>query len=289
MTAIERLKRALSKANEHGLRVIITMTDLPGSKFHSRSEGSSFPFWESPLYRSRAAKFWGLMAEAFADSSNIIAYDLINEPYTPEDKNHAFFDDNVSLAYVDKLHQFYKEAHCEVRKYDKHMPIIVKSTWFAFPKTFKMLRPIPDDNVMYSFHMYVPPHLTLHRNFHSQPPSYPGPVSCWISYPEETVEVTPEYLNQLLQSTVYSWQHEHQIPSYRILVAEFGICRETKGSQQYLSDLVLMFEKFGWSWLLFSFRDEEWDALDYELGPIKENMLNRTASELFMTVAAHFH
>lgn len=286
---VSQLRKALGTAGGCGLKVIITMTDLPGSKFHSRPSGSSFPFWDSPLCRSRAAKFWGLMAESLADMSSIImGYDLINEPYTPEDTDVDFFDE-MSLARSDELYQFYLEALHEIRRHDKKVAMIVKSTWFACPKTFEILRPLPDDAVIYSFHMYSPPHLTLHRRFPRLAAAYPGPVSRWVRYPQETVDVGAEFLCHMLKSTVLKWQKQHQIPPHRILVAEFGMCRETKGTQQYLSDVLSMFAEFGWSWLLFSFRDEEWDALDYELGPYMDNMLQRTATELFMTVAKHFH
>lgn len=284
-----RLRKALGTAGGCGLKVIITMTDLPGSKFHSCPKGSSFPFWESPLCRSRAAKFWGLMAKSLADmSSTIMGYDLINEPYTPEDTDVDFFDE-MSLAHSEELCQFYLQALREIRQHDEEVAVIVKSTWFACPKAFQILRPLPDNAVIYSFHMYAPPHLTLHRRYPSLAAAYPGPVSRWVCYPQETVEVSAEFLRHLLESTVLSWQKQHQIPPHRILVAEFGMCRETEGTQQYLSDVVSMFAEFGWSWLLFSFRDEEWDALDYELGPDMANMLQHTATELFMTVARHFH
>lgn len=286
LSVVPRLRQALSNASDYGLKMVITMTDLPGSKFHSRPDGPSFAFWESPLCRSRAAKFWGLVAESLVDINSIImAYDVINEPYTPEDTEVDFFDD-MPLARADELHQFYVESLCEIRKHDKEVAVMVKSTWFACPKTFEMLQPLSDSNVVYSFHMYAPPHLTLHRNSQF---SYPGPVSRWLCYPEETVNITPEFLHQLLKNTVYSWQRKHHIPPYCIVVAEFGMCRETRGSQCYLNDLILTFEEFGWSWFLFSFRDEEWDALDYELGTNKDNMLYRSPTELFMTVADHFH
>ena len=82
---------------------------------------------------------------------------------------------------------------------------------------------------------------------------------------------------------------KHGILSNRILVAEFGISREVQGALEYLEDLISLFQHFKWSWLLFSFRDEEWDALDYELGPSMDNMLNRSSTRLFLTVADHFH
>ena len=82
---------------------------------------------------------------------------------------------------------------------------------------------------------------------------------------------------------------KHGIPSNRILVTEFGISREVQGAQQYLEDLISLFQRFKWSWLLFSFRDEEWDALDYELGPSMDNMLDRSLTKLFQAIAEHFH
>lgn len=286
---LSRLRKALSKAGRHGLKVIITMTDLPGCKFLSRPKGSSFPFWESPLCRSRAAKFWGLIAESLADISSIImGYDLINEPYTPEDTDVDFFDE-IPFARSKELFQFYQESLQAIRQHDKEVAVIVKSTWFACPKAFKILQPLPDDAVIYSFHMYAPPHLTLSRHYPKFTLSYPGPVPRWVTYPQETVDVDARFLRHLLETTVHSWQKEHQIPPHKILVAEFGMCRETQGTQQYLDDILSIFSDFGWSWLLFSFRDEEWDSLDYELGPDMANMLHRTGTELFMTVAKHFH
>lgn len=286
---VTRLRKALSNASRHGLKVIITMTDLPGCKFQSHSSGSSFPFWESRLCRSRAAKFWGLMSKLLADMNSVImGFDLINEPYTPEDTDVDFFDE-IHLTRSEDLCQFYMEALREIRQHNDQVAVIVKSTWYACPKAFNVLQPLPDNKVVYSFHMYAPPRLTLHRKFPSLTAAYPGPVSRWVRYPQETVDIDSEFLRHLLENTVLRWQKQHQIPSNRILVAEFGMCRETEGTQQYLSDILDIFIKFGWSWLLFSFRDEEWDALDYELGPDMANMLERSPTELFMTVAKHFH
>lgn len=285
-TVIHRLRSSVSTIRDYGLKVIITMTDLPGSEFHSRSDGPSFPFWESSQCRTRAATFWGMVAETLTDLNSIImGYDVINEPYTPEDTECDFFDD-MPHARFDELQQFYLDALTEIRKHNKEVAVIVKSTWFASPRAIEMLRPLPDDNIIYSFHMYAPPHLTLKRRCAS---SYPGPVLRWVYSSFEKIDITRESLYQLLDSTVHTWQRRHQIPSSRILVAEFGICRERKGSREYLSDLVSIFTRFGWSWLVFSFRDEEWDALDYELGPQMDNMLHRSATELFKAVSDHFH
>lgn len=289
LRVVPQLKTAVLKASQYGLKVIITMTDLPGSKFHSHTNSfGKFPFWESPVNRLRAVKFWGLMAQSMADvSDNILGYDLINEPFTPDDMEINFFGD-ISMSCKDILNTFYLNALEEIRKYDKTVTVIVKSTCFASPRAINILQPLPDPQVTYAFHMYVPPYLTLYRKFGTQY-SYPGRVPYWRQYPLETVEISKPSLLKLLETTVLKWQEKHSVSSNRILVAEFGICREVNGAQQYLKDAVEIFELYKWSWLLFSFRDEEWDALDYELGPDMKNMLDRSTSQLFMTVAEHFH
>ena len=291
LLVIPRLKQAIQKAAFVGLKTILTMTDLPGSPFHS-SAGSTLPFWSSSACRIRAAKFWGALAECLVDVKNLImGYDLINEPYTPEDQSVDYFND-MPADYKAELNHFYKVALEEIRKHDKDTMVILKTTWFANPKTIDMLIPLPDSNVVYSFHVYVPPQLTFLRKFkcfQNLNLSYPGPVPKWKKFTDEQVVIDFQYLHNLLSETVHKWQLKHGIPSNRILVAEFGICREIPGSQQYLTDLVKMFIEFRWNWLLFSFRDEEWDAMDYELGASIDNMLERTPNKLMLCVADHFH
>lgn len=293
LQALPRLRSIICKAAKNGLKVIITMTDLPGGMFHSHSKGLySLSFWESASSRIRAAKFWGMVAESLTDlNTSIMGYDVINEPYTKEDMDVSFFGD-MPFAHADKLNQFYRDVLREIRVHDSETMVIIKSTWFSSPRTIDILQPLPDPNVVYSFHMYAPHYLTLHRQFSIHTGTYPGRIPRWpnSANPEaDTVEITPHYLRQLLESTVHRWQVKHGILSNRILVAEFGISREVQGALEYLEDLISLFQHFKWSWLLFSFRDEEWDALDYELGPSMDNMLNRSSTRLFLTVADHFH
>ena len=288
LSVLPRLKQAIQKANSVGLKVILTMSDLPGCPFYLHKTSS---FWSSPAHRLRAAHFWGVLAEALVSiKSSIMGYDLINEPYTPDDQRVGYFD-NVSFAYKAELHHFYSTSLQEIRKHDKETMVIVKSTYFASPRAVDILSPLPDLNVAYSVHIYGPPQLTNPRKFQcfkGLSLSYPGVVPKWTNYINDKVMIDFQYLYTLLE-TVHNWQVKHNIPANHILIAEFGTSRELSGSQQFLTDLVTLFNKFKWSWLLFSFRDEEWDAMDYELGPDINNMLDRTADPLFLSVAKHFY
>ena len=286
---LPRLRNSLTVAGEHGLKVIITLVDLPGSPFVSLDRNAPMPFWESKTLRSRAAKFWGLLAKNLVDLKTLImGYDIINEPYTQEDRVARFFDP-TPMAHQAALNQFYCDTIREIRQYDCDTAVIVKCSWYASPIAMNILQPLSDPNVKYSFHCYLPDNLSLFRRWDYPAHRYPASLPKNIRQSESEVKVDKQFLHQLLSDHVLSWQGKHGIPSSQILVAEFGICREIPGANEYLRDLVDIFKEFGWSWLLFSFRDEEWDAMDYELGEDIDNMLYRSPSDMFMSVGQHFH
>ena len=288
LKVLPRLRQSLREIGRHGLKAIITVVDLPGSFFFSAKDDMDLPFWESRELQSRAVKFWGAMAEHLADLNHLImAYDPINEPFTPEDRETSYFEETTTTR-MDTLHRFYQDTIDEIRRHDRETAILVKCTWYAMPIAMSTLTPFPDLNIKYGFHCYLPPSLTLNRELKPHP-SYPGPVQ---KFPEakhsETVVIDKSYLRQLLLDNVVGWQKQHNIPPHQMCVGEFGMCRETPGAQTYLTDLIEIFAGFGWSWLVFSFRDEEWDALDYELGPDKSNMLHRSNCNMFLSLARHF-
>jgi hypothetical protein len=49
-------------------------------------------------------------------------------------------------------------------------------------------------------------------------------------------------------------------------VGEFGCSRKVEGVEKYLSDLIEIFNKNGWHWSFYSYREDVWDGMDYELG-----------------------
>ena len=286
LRVIPRLRRSLVEIGDHGLKAVVTVVDMPGSPFFSMPEDLPMLFWERKELRVRATKFWGLIAQSLVDLRHLImGYDLINEPFTPEDREISFFDETPTSR-VDTLNCFFRETVSEIRLYDRDTAIIINPTRYAMPTAMATLRPLPDPNVRYGVHCYYPPPLTLRRDTDHK---YPGHVTAFpkCDHPQR-VFVDRAHLRQLFVDNVVSWQEKYGVPPEKMLVAEFGICREVPGAQEYLRDLVDIFSEFGWSWLLFSFRDEEWDALDYELGSSKSNMLHRSNCDMFQSVARHF-
>jgi hypothetical protein len=62
------------------------------------------------------------------------------------------------------------------------------------------------------------------------------------------------------------WAARHGIPASRIVVAEFGCNREVPGALEYLSDQISILNGLGYHWAFYSFREDAWNGMDYELG-----------------------
>ena len=65
---------------------------------------------------------------------------------------------------------------------------------------------------------------------------------------------------------MYEWTKKHNVPSNRIWVSEFGCDRSIDGAEQYLADVIDVFNKNKWHWSFYAFREDVWPAMDYELG-----------------------
>ena len=267
---IPRLREVLQRINSFGLKAILTFSDLPGCAFYSRS-GSEFDFFLSPTVRNRITQFWGHLVSCVADLKHCIAaYDLINEPYSEADTHAGFFDEMPSDG-VDIVNAFYNETVKLIRKSDSDTVIILKPLNWGNAKAISTLKPIPEDlHIAYGFHMYGPTSITQTTEMAPER-GYPSIV--------EGHHFNKEMILKVL-SIVHKWQREHDIDAKKIVCTEFGCGRLVPGCSLFLTDLVAMFNEFGWSWLLFSFRDPEWHSMDYELGTEPSNFLFRHRSPL---------
>ena len=79
---------------------------------------------------------------------------------------------------------------------------------------------------------------------------------------------TKDSLNEWLMP-MFRWANTRQIPCNRIVAAEFGAFRMNPGADQYIADLIDIFNEKNIHWAFYSFREDEWDGYDYELGDKK--------------------
>ncbi|MDR1609418.1 MAG: glycoside hydrolase family 5 protein [Holosporales bacterium] len=260
------LIRILGICERENMPVVITTLSLPGSRWNQlNGNKDDLRIWKSKKYQEQAASFWRDLATELRQYRIVVGYNILNEPH-PE----RLFDskschiDRVNQAEVQKLlYDFNELIVRSIRNVDPYTPIIIDSSGYADPNTFRHLWPVEsthreraDPFIIHSFHMYEPYEYTNHRHNKGQY-SYPGKVAgkLWAS---ATIR---EYVR-----AVCDFQKRHNVPSSRILVGEFGCYRKQKGLPGYFADLIHVFEENHWHWAFYAFREDTWDGMDYELG-----------------------
>jgi glycosyltransferase involved in cell wall biosynthesis len=283
---INRLVAGIQRAADHGIKVIVALGHVPGRIFALDSEQYDFRLWCSSEYGDRYVALWSILAQNLRHLENVVGYDLLNEPFTPDDVAQGYLDE-MSPTYAGTLNALYQKTIGAIREWDSETRIILESTYWASPRTLQFLQTYDDPGIVYSFHMYAPPAYTI-RGLNRSRFAYPGLVKNWpdstwgdsIFWDKETIRT---FLGE-----VKDWQTKHAIADQNIFVGECGVCREVAGAQRYLFDVLDILAEFRWSWAVFAFRDAEWDAMNYELGNELQNMLPTEGSEFFARLKSYF-
>jgi glycosyltransferase involved in cell wall biosynthesis len=284
--AINRLAAAIGRAADHELKVIVALGHVPGRIFAQQSEQYDFRLWSSPEYADRFVALWGALARSLRHFDNVVGYDLLNEPFTPDDVAQGYFDEMPS-TYLGTLNALYRRTIAAIREWDPETPIILESSYWASPRTLQFLQTYDDEGIVYSFHMYAPPAYTM-RGLNRSRFAYPGPVKNWPdSKWSESIYWDKGTIRTFLQE-VKQWQLSHRIADRNIFVGECGVSREAAGAERYLFDVLDILTEFKWSWAAFAFRDAEWDAMNYELDTDLRTMLPGGTSGFFSRLKPYF-
>lgn len=267
----DRLRKALDDANESGLKVVLTMLSLPGARWKQNNNGKDDPrLWSDEQYQKQAEIFWQDLAERLRDHPAVAAYDPLNEPHPAralldlDDAESAAFSEWIaeSKGTAADLNRFNRRIVAAIRRVDATIPIVLETYSYSSSSAFQFLEPIDDDSILYSFHVYDPWNYTTKR-VNKGRFAYPDRMP--IGRSGEVGKWTLTNLQQIMQQVV-TWSRLHNVSASRIMVAEFGCNREVAGAQQYLADLIRIFNQQTWHWAFYSYREDTWTGMDYELG-----------------------
>ncbi|MGN4125886.1 glycoside hydrolase family 5 protein [Lysinibacillus sphaericus] len=267
----KRLKKDLDAAYERGSKVVLTVLSLPGNRWRQfNNYENDDRIWQDFSYHEQAALFWKDLATRLKDHPAVVGYNLINEPH-PETATgfHDFWTEDYDEWYSQventpaDINKLYRTIVESIRSVDKNIPIILNSGLYATPWAFEYLKPIEDDNVLYAFHMYEPYEMTSQNRNKGFTYSYPGKVKVGENLEEKLFDKAA--LKEFL-APIEQWADKHNIPSNRIIAEEFGINRMVQGADQYITDLIEIFDEYGWHWAFYAFREDTWEGMDYELG-----------------------
>lgn len=235
------------------------------------------------LHRHLASpQVWRQVAAVLSKIKTVIGYDLINEPYIMLDRQLSVED---LLTYnqsseINDLLNYYREMLDVIRHEDKQTPVIIESSFWASWRTLSLLKlqqsslsPYIHDEDLFkiSFHMYEPRLLTTYRlnkdrfDYPGKVPNYDGPYSLIEEWNSVHLSKVFDDIQQIV-TQVLGLNSKRQV-----FVGELGISRIVPGAAAYLQDVLKECYKHGWSSCLYSFREYDWNMMNYELGVNKDN------------------
>ena len=269
---LQQLKTTLDRAHAAGLKVVITPLSLPGMRW-AQNNGDRFDdrLWQDKRFWTQSAAFWRDLAAALKEHPAVAAYNLINEPAPEKQAGLAEHADAAKMRdWYEKqvgsardLPGFYQTLISAIREVDSLTPIMVDAGWYGAADAFSYWpAPLADSRVLYSFHMYEPYAATSAPNLQrARPYTYPG----LVPFAAGMQKWDPNRVRSYLQLPL-DWAAQHAIPANRMVAGEFGCMRKLPGCQQYLEDVLSALEAARVHWAFYSFREDSWDGMDYELG-----------------------
>lgn len=267
----QKLLYFINVADSLGIKIVITPISLPGGRWVQNNNGvQDGRLWKEEKFQQQTIRFWKELATRLQGHPAIVGYNLKNEPHPERFLGQEKYGEEQILKWYETvkntpgdLNLFYKKLIKAIRETDDETPIIVESGMYATTWTFKYLEKFDDPFILYSFHMYEPYRFTTQR-INKGRFAYGDTLPAAENWGKQIV-VNKNTLEEIIRP-VNEWAQKNGIPPNRIWAGEFGCSRKVKGVENYLSDLISIFNKNGWHWAFYSFREDVWDNMDYELG-----------------------
>lgn len=140
---------------------------------------------------------------------------------------------------------------------------MVDGGYYANPRALAAWpKRLADDRVLYAFHMYEPYDATSAPNMKRKAPlRYPGAETDYAGgrMAWDRKAVTDHI------GAAFDWAKAQGLPPTRVVAAEFGCMRLWADCGRYLTDVIDAVEEKGGHWAFYSFREDEWEGMDYEL------------------------
>lgn len=249
--AFKKFDSVLDWGEKYGVDVLIDPHRYPGTKHQWTMLGND-PFYQDFKWHDIAIKFWERLAVQGAKRGKVLAgYNLLNEPQvdlemkegTPADINLLYKKLTTAIRKIDSVHTI---VYALPRVFD-----VANDTMYGYHKGIETIELPDDDNICLETHTYMPVPFT-HQNIWEE--------GEYVSYPStiDGMEWNREQLEKQ-QSELISFSKAH--PEIPILVGEFSSPRWTgEDGLRYLTDVIEIAEKHGWSWAYHAFRENQvWD------------------------------
>lgn len=266
---IEWSMKVISFCSKNNISVLISHSDFPLDS-DEKNENHSKAFWENPKALNQSILDIEKITRTFDTINGVVAFEFFSEPVI-SDNNNA-----LKPAAWD---QHYKKILAKFRTISTKYLLYTPGPW-ADPKGYlKMGKPFKDPKIIYNFHFYQPHRYTHQGTKKEGEYSYPGQI-------EKRYWDKSELEKEI--NKVYNWSSKYNIKY--VFAGEFSAVRWANGKDQYLKDVIEIFEKKNFSWAYFSLNG--WKGWNYkfefenkserEVDNLSEKKLEKTNSQLIL-------
>ena len=225
-------KDMLDECKKTGIVGIISVEGFPIDPAVGYDQTSPL-FWYSSRDKQDVINLASDLAKHFSlRGPELVAYQFLSEPVMiVGGKNFLPPQWNTFIA----------DLVAAIRKNDPERWIAVAAGPWGLPSSYKNYEPLPFPKIVYSAHMYVP-HTYTHQGIrkYKEKYTYPGIINGEKWDKERLVSEL---------AVLKSFYSEHRVP---VWIGEFSAIRWAPGAELYVSDLINIFDDYGWAWTYFS-------------------------------------
>ncbi|NJB72638.1 hypothetical protein GGR42_003129 [Saonia flava] len=240
---------------KEGIVVIIESLDYTHNQ--EKVNITSPEFWESEVALNEAINYIEELVIRLDKYENVVAYDFFSEPT-------AVSLDGVGVR-PPNWYGFFDKLLQTVRNNSNKYVVFTPGAW-GLPNGYHDFKtPIDDEKIIYGFHYYNP-HTYTHQGINNWAGifNYPDVIND-KHWNENAIRNDIEYVSK--------WAKENDKLLY---VGEFSVVRWAEGKEQYIEDVLNVFEENNISytyWVL-----NEWVGWNMDYEPIEKNstILNKT-------------
>ncbi len=253
------LTTAINMAKKDNLKIIIDMHSMPGFK--------NGEIWTNPARWDQLTKLWCFIASHYKNNSTVLAFDLMNEPNILEaiSANKAGLEKQMFQGKWNAPAEWRSTTKdytfqmtnliSAIRKIDASRYLIVEGFGMkGNPVNFNWLKPITNyNNIVYSFHMYVPTDLTMLGTQGSEKRDK-AETTTSFKMPQDEAVIDKAF------APVLAFQKKYNVPIY---VGEFGVTddgifgKSADGTPYnaacWLGTVINKMDKYKWGWTYWDF------------------------------------
>ncbi len=232
--SIEWGDRMLDECKHLGIVAIMTVEGgFPlNPKFPAAHE--SVKFWSAAGQRDEIVQTMSSLSKHYAyRGKELVAYQILSEPLMLQESKPV-----RPPQWEELMSQLIKA----VRKNDAGRWIAIAPPPGGGPNVYKKAVRFSDTRIIYGAHMYIPLTFTHQGilDWKDESHTYPG----WIDWKYWDKEALRNAMMPLR-----NFQLEYQVP---VWIGEFSAISWSQGADQYLTDVVDIFDEWNWSWTYFS-------------------------------------